>query len=902
MAFTKYADCEVLNFSCSRKGQRTAALAKIGSFEYEPATDGNYLYVAVRACTADVPNLNLDMLPSWELETAYETFRGASVFLNHDNSDPAKARGVVVDAKYHDEDPDDKWVEILMEMDEDRCPKLCSLIRSGEMDTVSMGCFVPGTKITMSDGTTKCIEEVSEGDSVLTLEGEPKRVSYTMAHDHHGVVYEIASYGQPTPMRLTEEHPVWVRRGTDGDYQTVRSRIRSRNSSDTVNACICGREFSSHRSLAAHVREAEKNGRKGHGYAPAFEGWVPASEIEVGDFVLTPKRIGTLEDDGNRTIARLVGYFMAEGNYLHGANVASVPGQLTGIELTFNENEVEYQKEVENLISELGYKPVGPYRKNGAATVRCNSADLAERMYGLVGSYSYGKRLSSEAMSWGVECHRCLLEAYINGDGTWTQGSNGRHFQFSTCSRDMAEQIYMLMVECGIRCSVPKRYHPESHKDVRPHWYAQGEFDYSTERNKKLAYIDDKGLWRRVTRVRLLDYDGPVYNFEVEDSHSYVAEAVAVHNCNVESTTCSVCGNVAEYPFQYCTHVQQKGREFDGKVAFEICNGIEFFEESWVYDPADPTAHAMTMMDSDGTFTSEGCDDMGVAKWSKKASVGLSWGRHGDVMVAEVPEGWFSILVDRDIFSGEPYLTASFEFNELDREIDIIHGEFEGDGYELGVKACEMWYESMFGKLHSASVAAFSDEPRTPAPVDTKETDKECPACGEDTFDGETCSTCGYAEPPEGMDDIDLDDEDEVEDVEDSGGENKVGIEKMNKKQKQAGRVYVVEYVYEGDSWSNYLGQVLVEANSPDEAIDIVEREMPKGMDGFMYAIGVRSDTYDSMSDYYDEYPGSNYGVIKPSGSGYSVVAASDRLLDMDANISDGYSKSGVMEDELRFW
>lgn len=882
MAFTKYADCEVLNFSCSRKGQRTASLAKIGSFEYEPATDGNYLYVAVRACTADVPNLNLDMLPSWELETAYETFRGASVFLNHDNSDPAKARGVVVDAKYHDEDPDDKWVEILMEMDEDRCPKLCSLIRSGEMDTVSMGCFVPGTKITMSDGTTKCIEEVSEGDSVLTLEGEPKRVSYTMAHDHHGVVYEIASYGQPTPMRLTEEHPVWVRRGTDGDYQTVRSRIRSRNSSDTVNACICGREFSSHRSLAAHVREAEKNGRKGHGYAPAFEGWVPASEIEVGDFVLTPKRVGTLEDDGNRTIARLVGYFMAEGNYLHGANVASVPGQLTGIELTFNENEVEYQKEVENLISELGYKPVGPYRKNGAATVRCNSADLAERMYGLVGSYSYGKRLSSEAMSWGVECHRCLLEAYINGDGTWTQGSNGRHFQFSTCSRDMAEQIYMLMVECGIRCSVPKRYHPESHKDVRPHWYAQGEFDYSTERNKKLAYIDDKGLWRRVTRVRLLDYDGPVYNFEVEDSHSYVAEAVAVHNCNVESTTCSICGNVAEYPFQYCTHVQQKGREFDGRVAFEICNGIEFFEESWVYDPADPTAHAMTMMDSDGTFESEGCGPDGKAIWTRAASrtAALQWVERSDTAIADAPgyEGWFAVVVDRNIITRDYEAFVVFTDDAHEEETTIGKFKVDGveDGFAKGEAMAEEWYarrsvtsatkqdvarnyrqltDSLFvdryadtygyskrlvdmlnngpygaesisvydvykqgdefvgefwlslldidkniwfnlngavvapydrvermngtvgdvlaqivaeelGKAAASGekIAAFSDEPRTPAPVDTKENDKECPACGEDTFDGETCSTCGYTEPPEGMGDIDLDDEDEVED------------------------------------------------------------------------------------------------------------------------------------------
>lgn len=504
MAFTKYADCEVLNFSCSRKGQRTASLAKIGSFEYEPATDGNYLYVAVRACTADVPNLNLDMLPSWELETAYETFRGASVFLNHDNSDPAKARGVVVDAKYHDEDPDDKWVEILMEMDEDRCPKLCSLIRSGEMDTVSMG-------------------------------------------------------------------------------------------------------------------------------------------------------------------------------------------------------------------------------------------------------------------------------------------------------------------------------------------------------------------------------------------------------ANVESTTCSICGNVAEYPFQYCTHVQQKGREFDGRVAFEICNGIEFFEESWVYDPADPTAHAMTMMDSDGTFTSEGCGPDGKAIWTRAASrtAALQWVERSDTAIADAPgyEGWFVVVVDRNIVTRdyEAFVVFTDDAHEEETTIGTFKVDGVEDGFAKGEAMAEEWYakrsvtsatkqdvarkyrqltDSLFvdryadtrgyskrlvdmlnngpygaenisvydvyrqgdefvgefwlslldidkniwfnlngavvapydrvermdgtvgdvlaqivaeelGKAAASGekIAAFSDEPRTPAPVDTKETDKECPACGEDTFDGETCSTCGYTEPPDGMGDIDLDDEDEVEDVDDGDDDSEDGSE-----------------------------------------------------------------------------------------------------------------------------
>ena len=141
--FVKTSSAKVVGFS-QKANARTAGKRSVGSFEYEPNTDGNYLYVAARACTADVPNLNYDMLPHDELKTAYQSFIGCPVFLNHDNQDTAKARGVIIDAKYHQDD-DDKWIEILCEMDEDRCPKLCSLIRNGEIDTMSMGCTVDTT-------------------------------------------------------------------------------------------------------------------------------------------------------------------------------------------------------------------------------------------------------------------------------------------------------------------------------------------------------------------------------------------------------------------------------------------------------------------------------------------------------------------------------------------------------------------------------------------------------------------------------------------------------------------------------------------------------------------------------------------------------------------------------------
>jgi len=109
----------------------------MSGFEFTPEPE--CLYVTVRALTADVPNLNHDMFPDEDLQETYKTFLGSGVFLNHKNKDVTRARGVIIGAKYHVEESDDRWVEILMKMDERNYPKLCEKIRSGELDTCSMG-------------------------------------------------------------------------------------------------------------------------------------------------------------------------------------------------------------------------------------------------------------------------------------------------------------------------------------------------------------------------------------------------------------------------------------------------------------------------------------------------------------------------------------------------------------------------------------------------------------------------------------------------------------------------------------------------------------------------------------------------------------------------------------------
>lgn len=96
-----------------------------------------FLYTVVRAISARV-NQNYDGWPSEELKKSAHTFVGKPVFVNHENYDPTKARGVVVAARYI-ENGNDKYIEVIQEIDAQRFPKLAHEIKTGGLDSVSMG-------------------------------------------------------------------------------------------------------------------------------------------------------------------------------------------------------------------------------------------------------------------------------------------------------------------------------------------------------------------------------------------------------------------------------------------------------------------------------------------------------------------------------------------------------------------------------------------------------------------------------------------------------------------------------------------------------------------------------------------------------------------------------------------
>ena len=542
-----------------------------------------FLYTQVRAISARV-NQNYDAWPSEELKKSFRTFLGKPVFVNHQNFDPEKARGRVVAARYR-ENGDDRYIEVIQEIDAVRFPKLAKEIHEGGLDSVSMGveagftkcsvcdntatdisdmcahvkyhkgeklahvqtgeptlvyenCLVAGTQVTMGDGTTRLIEDIQAGDLVLDHLGTPRTVLQTMSRQVNEDTFCVHRQNNQTQApQMTGNHPVLAIRGAAFGKDTFT-----------------------------------RQGRLDRGLRPEF---IEARELQVGDWVcethpstdsslvkiLTTdytrqdrqhntcfSPIHTLPDTLELTeeLGRFIGLFLAEG---------SVNKPLTQTDFAFHRGETHLADFVDGVArSVLGLASITHQERNGGRTVTIFSSPLAQ-MLSHFGIGAVNKTLPNEFMSAPVEFLRGVVTGHEEGDGLhgekFVQKHGHKHF---TCSPKLAEQIYTIHVMLG---NTP--YH--STRQVRPDyeypgkspasWLPMHTVGFGSVGQKKVGRLSF-GPWTfvRINGINTIPYAGSVHNLEVADTHTYVAEGVAVHNC------------------------------------FKL----GFFELSYVFDPADETA------------------------------------------------------------------------------------------------------------------------------------------------------------------------------------------------------------------------------------------------------------------------------------------------------------------------
>ena len=515
-------------------------------------------------------------------------------------------------------------------------------------------CFPGNTPILTRTGYRR-IDKIKLGDEVLTHKGRYRKV--TQLFDN-GVkpVSNIICQGMGGTIQATKNHPFFVvdRRQLYGKLRTGGKSERALRK-DAIS------------SVQPHFRAVE--------------------DIYTGDYLVVPINIGgklCVEDD----FAFLTGVYAAEGSF----NKSKTTGKRSSTVLTIGYHEDGFLEKVLCCLDNLGLEyAVYPRPARGTNTVWIKGADFANRMYSLVGEYCHLKHAKNELRSWNKRALKNFLGGYISGDGH--VGAKTKRIRCVTVSKQLAYDIQNIFAYLGAPASIgknmtkdsvmrgPKTEFASSQRHyLRRDTYVIGASASAAEHLNKYIVGKDavealssgfkttsrmvivgKYLLAPVISMKHGVEKKHVYNFEVDEDHSYVASNAIVHNCNKDprkakgvildvflrplkkfgdgkyfklvelmaydrtkdpllvnsilngennaysvgfyfkSYTCSVCGQHVQQGAPACTHTFPRRptlRNESGKLVYRQCHTITGFETSVVANPSYVVAVGPHLMDA----------------------------------------------------------------------------------------------------------------------------------------------------------------------------------------------------------------------------------------------------------------------------------------------------------------
>ena len=613
---------------------KTASIKKdtdLNGFDISAAIKENpdHLFVKIFAIKKDEINDNGDCFSGPELKKAASSFVGVPIFCNHQNDDIEKARGKCVHAWY-----DDKagGIFIVAMVDKVAYPKLARGIEEGYISGTSMGCFSGDMRVMMGDISYKKINEIQAGDEVLTHTGEVKRVFNLQEHSDktNDILYNIKIEGLPKVIKCTKEHPFYTLSEQNYCAVTGQKIDTSKNSYSRFKK----------RTQSGVYQTQEYTCLKETGELDTFDfEWKEAKSLNVRDMVAFPISSVEIEDaDATVDTAKLIGYFLAEGSFVN------YKGNRVAVEFNFNlkeEKDTIGLETIQLLKNKWNTDPKVYERKDkNTLHIRLYGKDIAKWFYMFCGEYGYNKKINSKCLFWPKEVQSHILGSWINGDGTTRRILRNKSKVFenisaTTTSETLHYQMRFIANRLGIYCTTTEVVDRAIRNNKRPYWTLTFGCNESSKLNDVVSearkiYNDYKDSQFRIAGdyivmpIKSIDTTfnvDPVFNLEIEDDQSYILEGVAVHNCSVHHSLCSICHNSSAVADDYCDHVQnRKNKKFSGKVQCQyhkskeksqdtcpICGskdaedkdlvhkdaqiyehnyGVKFIEDSFVVNPA----------------------------------------------------------------------------------------------------------------------------------------------------------------------------------------------------------------------------------------------------------------------------------------------------------------------------
>lgn len=379
-------------------------------------------------------------------------------------------------------------------------------------------CILKGQPVLTVDGF-KRIENVLQGDSVLTHSGEWKMVKEISSKQCVSTNYltEIEYTHFDEPLICTHDHKILIKRDQQTEWLEAHKILpgdllvthRPLSKTNRINTISFPEEFRIDATVYNQFGVSFTNGR-----------YVPMPEII------------TLDED----TLFLFGWFLAEGCVHFKARVG---WGSTRVGFSGHVKERSYLERIQKKLSEWGIastlnvkKHKGGEPTNGIELCAWNS-ELANLLADWFGKNSHTRHIPDFMMVLPDEQIKPLFDAYILGDGYTRKRTHAMSIEWHTVSEQLCSQIAILAMRLGFVPAMAQ-YSTGRNKGA---WQGRFSVDGKPD-NPNLNCSTNDHVYHPVKRVttyhpKKKNEKRPiVYDLTVDDKHSFVVGLATVHNCH----------------------------------------------------------------------------------------------------------------------------------------------------------------------------------------------------------------------------------------------------------------------------------------------------------------------------------------------------------------------------------